>query len=71
MFFYISFCYFLASWGDFKTNVFLNIDALRGLFLQLPECIKYFEEQNITGSGEQETNALDDLNALAETKDIL
>ena len=49
----------------------MNIDALRGLFLQLPECIKYFEEQNINGNGGQETSVLDDLNALAETKDIL
>ena len=67
----MSFFYFLASWGDFKSNVFLNIDALRGLFLQLPECIKYFEEQNLNGSGERETSALDDLNAMAETSDIL
>ena len=49
----------------------MNIDALRGLFLQLPECIKYFEEQNINGNGGQETSVLDDLNALAESKDIL
>ena len=62
---------FLASWGDFKSTVFLNMEALVGLFRQLPECIKYFEEQSINDSGDQETNALDDLNQLAETKDIL
>ena len=58
----------LANWADFRSSVFLNIDLLKALFLQLPTAIRVIQslkEQDNVGK-----NELSELNSQASPSDV-
>ncbi len=55
--FFIILCF---SWGTFKGNAFLDLECLKGLFLQIPEAVRYWQE--CEGQSETVVSALEELN---------